>query len=116
MPSRLDRRPLYAQAHAWLLALIREQGLEPGDRLPSEAELAARLGISRATLREALRLLEEENIILRRQGIGTFVAADQHLESGLERLESVLALAVRQGMETQVDNLCVETTEVEEPR
>ena len=106
---RLDRRPLYVQAHDRLMELIQEQGLQAGDRLPPEAVLASRLGISRATLREALRLLEEEGVITRRQGVGTFVAANRHLESGLERLESVLSLAARQGMETQVQDLSIDT-------
>lgn len=107
-PAQLDRRPLYAQAYDRLLSLIQAGELEPGDRLPSEAKLAAQLGISRATLREALRLLEEEGTIVRRQGVGTFVSAGRHLESGLEHLESVLDLAARQGMEACVQDLTVE--------
>ncbi|HID89287.1 MAG TPA: GntR family transcriptional regulator [Anaerolineae bacterium] len=103
--TQLDRRPLYAQVHDRLLAFIQESGMEPGERLPSESTLADQLGVSRATLREALRLLEEEGIIVRRHGVGTFVAANRHLESGLERLESVLALAGRQGMETRIEEL-----------
>ena len=47
--------------------------LRPGERLPSEAELSKQLGVSRATLREALRLLEEEKIVIRRHGVGTFI-------------------------------------------
>ena len=105
---RLDRRPLYVQAHDRLLALIDSGDLLPGDRLPSEELLARQLGIARATLREALRLLEDEGTIIRRHGVGTFVAVNQHLESGLERLESVLALAARQGVETRVQDLEVE--------
>ena len=110
---RLDRRPLYAQAHDRLLALIAAGDLLPGDRLPSEELLARQLGIARATLREALRLLEDEGTIIRRHGVGTFVAVNQHLESGLERLESVLALAARQGVETRVEDLAVELEEAD---
>jgi len=110
---KLNRRPLYAQAHDWLLDLIQGEGLQPGDQLPSEAQLAGQLSISRATLREALHLLMEEGVIVRRQGIGTFIAADHHLESGLERLESVLALAARQGMETRVEGLSVESVKAD---
>jgi GntR family transcriptional regulator len=111
MNSRqLNPQPLYAQAHDWLLTLIQEGELQPGDQLPAETQLADQMGISRATLREALRLLEEEGAIVRRQGVGTFVAANHHLESGLERLESVLALAERQGLETQIEDLSVEQT------
>lgn len=110
---KLDRRPLYVQAHDWLLALIQEKGLQPGDQLPSETHLSEQLGISRSTLREALHLLMEEGVIVRRQGLGTFVAANHHLESGLERLESVLTLAARQGMETRVEALAVESVEAD---
>jgi GntR family transcriptional regulator len=62
--------------------------------------LAGQLGISRPTLREALQNLEQERIVIRRHGVGTFVARgiEGRLESGLERLESVLELASRQGM------------------
>jgi len=45
----------------------------PGSQLPSEAELTKLLGISRVTVREALRRMEERGIILRRHGAGTFV-------------------------------------------
>lgn len=46
----------------------------PGTRLPSEADLALQLGVSRATLREALRILADRGMIVRRHGLGTFVA------------------------------------------
>ncbi|MGD1993882.1 MAG: GntR family transcriptional regulator [Anaerolineae bacterium] len=105
---QLSRQPLYVQAHDRLLTLVEEGDLQPGDQLPAETQLADQMGISRATLREALRLLEEEGVIVRRQGVGTFVAANRHLESGLERLESVLALAARQGLETQIEALSAE--------
>jgi GntR family transcriptional regulator len=55
-----------------------EQAIElgtyrPGSRLPSEAELSEQLAVSRPTLRESLRLLEERGMIIRRHGQGTFV-------------------------------------------
>jgi GntR family transcriptional regulator len=66
----------------------------PGDRLPSEPALAADLGVSRATLREAMRTFETEGLIHRRQGVGTFVIhPSQVIESGLEVLQSITTLA-----------------------
>ncbi len=47
--------------------------ISPGDRLPPERELATRLGTNRNTLREALRILESENLVRARQGDGTIV-------------------------------------------
>ena len=73
---------------------------KPGARLPSEPELARQLGISRATLREAMRTFETQGIISRRQGIGTFVMRPAHvIETGLEVLESIDTLAKRIGLE-----------------
>jgi GntR family transcriptional regulator len=75
----------------------------PGERLPSEPELARRLGVSRATLREAMRTFETQGLIRRQQGVGTFVLRPTHvLESGLEVLESIETLAERIGLEVSL--------------
>ena len=66
----------------------------PGERLPSEPALAKQLGVSRATLREAMRAFEGQGLIRRRQGIGTFVVSHvQVIETGLEVLQSIESLA-----------------------
>ena len=54
-------------------ALIEEQNLEAGMRLPAERQLAAQLGVSRNSLREALAMLVNEGVLLSRRGGGTFV-------------------------------------------
>ncbi|MBU1878146.1 MAG: GntR family transcriptional regulator, partial [Chloroflexi bacterium] len=91
----------------YLLDLVKAETLQPGEQLPSENELAIQLGVSRSTLREALLNLEQEGVIVRKHGVGTFVASGygQQLETGLERLESVLELAARQGLQTAVADL-----------
>lgn len=67
---------------------------EPGGRLPSEPKLAGKLGVSRATLREAMRIFETQGRLRRQQGVGTFVLhPSQIIESGLEVLESIETLA-----------------------
>ena len=80
-----------------------------GQRLPSEPELAKQLGVSRATLREAMRSFETQGLIRRRQGSGTFVVGKvQALDSGLEVLESLETIAKRQGLEVSVSDLSIE--------
>lgn len=70
-----------------------------GTRLPSEPELAKQLGVSRATLREAMRTFETQGLLRRRQGSGTFVVGQiPVIESGLEVLESLETIAQRMGL------------------
>ena len=76
-------------------ALAGDDGL-----LPSEAALSQRIGVSRATLREALSQLEQGGFIVRRHGIGTFVSPRHPLVvAGLEELQSIETLAQRTGVE-----------------
>jgi GntR family transcriptional regulator len=81
-----------------------------GQRLPSEPELAKQLGVSRATLREAMRSFETQGLIRRRQGSGTFVVGRiPAIASGLEVLESLDAIARRMGLAVSVSDLNIET-------
>lgn len=82
---------------------------DPGERLPSEPELARDLGVSRATLREAMRTFETQGLIQRRQGVGTFVVRPAHvIESGLEVLESIEALARRINLQVTMGEFRIE--------
>lgn len=86
-----------------------------GQRLPSEPDLAKRLGVSRATLREAMRSFETQGLIRRRQGSGTFVVGKmQALDSGLEVLESLETIASRMGLAVSVSDLNIETVAADE--
>ena len=62
-------RKAYEQVADQLLSMINSGELKPGDRLPSEAELAADFGVSRTTVREALRILATRNLIQTRKGM-----------------------------------------------
>lgn len=76
---------------------------EPGGRLPSEPKLAKQMGVSRATLREAMRIFETQGAIHRRQGVGTFVVPpSQVIDTGLEVLESILTQAERKNLDIKV--------------
>jgi GntR family transcriptional regulator len=82
-----------------------------GDRLPPEHEIAGMLGISRGTLRAALRRLEGTGEIVRRQGSGTFVGrvtVPTQLAERLERLEPYSSLAKRKGVPLAATQLRIE--------
>lgn len=86
---RPDARPLYMLVIDRIKELAANEVWPPGTRLPSEFELAKMFGVSRATLREALRVLEEEGAVVRRHGIGTFIAERSVVQAGIEQLFSV---------------------------
>jgi GntR family transcriptional regulator len=84
-------------------------------RLPSEPDLAKKLGVSRATLREAMRSFEGQGLIRRRQGVGTFVVGSVPvLNSGLEVLESIESLAARTGLSVRMGELQVQEVDADE--
>jgi GntR family transcriptional regulator len=87
--------------------LARDDGL-----LPSETELSQRFDVSRATVREALSKLEQRGVVIRRHGVGTFVAQSQPvIEAGLEQLESLDTIARRIGLETHMGEAVIEERE-----
>src|SRR5262245_54061961 len=66
--------PLYYQVQHTISQRISRGEYPPGSQLPSESELSRELGVSRVTVREALRVLAQENLLVKAQGRGTFVA------------------------------------------
>ncbi len=102
--------PLAQQAADEILSGIRSGKLANGDGLlPSEAELSQRFEVSRATIREALAKLEHAGVIIRKHGVGTFVAPPQPvIDAGLEELESLETLAERIGLETHMSKAAIE--------
>lgn len=99
MSIKSDHRALYLQVIDRMKQDIAAGVYREKEKLPSEFELAKALGVSRATLREALRLLEEDNIIVRRHGVGTFVNPKPVFTSGIEQLTSVSDMIRQAGME-----------------
>jgi GntR family transcriptional regulator len=66
--------PLYQQIKALITRSLQGGEWRPGEAIPSEAELALRFKVSQGTVRKAIDALADENLVVRRQGKGTFVA------------------------------------------
>ena len=85
-----------------------------GQRLTSEPELAKQMGVSRATLREAMRTFETQGVIRRRQGSGTYVVGKVPvIDSGLEMLESLDTMAQRMNLAVSIGELHIEQVEAD---
>ncbi len=96
--------PASTQLAEALQAAIVQQRLPRGGRLPTERELIDRTGLSWVTVRAAMGLLERQGWLVRRQGLGTFVAnpVRQELDSGVRTITEVLASS---GITPQVEVL-----------
>ena len=94
-----DTRTLAKQLRDRIAELIRDEGLGPGDKLPTEAQLTQRFKISRPALREALKLLEQDDMIYVEHGRGRFVSAMAavQVERPITVFESVTDLAAHYG-------------------
>ncbi|MCE1242678.1 GntR family transcriptional regulator [Oryzomicrobium sp.] len=66
--------PLYRQIKELMMKSLEAGEWQPGDAIPSETELAARFNVSQGTVRKAIDEMAAENLLIRRQGKGTFVA------------------------------------------
>lgn len=81
--------PLYQQIKNLILRSLEEGEWKPGDVIPSEQELATRFKVSQGTVRKAIDELAAENLVVRRQGKGTYVAthAERHIQYRFLRLQ-----------------------------
>lgn len=90
---------------------IREHGLKAGDRIPTEAELCAAFGVSRPSVREALRLLEQERLVVTEHGRGRFVtaAAALNIARPITVFESISQMLAALGYVAQTQVLSART-------
>ena len=130
----MEKKSLAQQTAEGLYSrIVVEKGLKPGEKLPNEVELAGELGVSRATLREAIRTLTAQGVLEVRRGKGTFVSAaveemDDFGFSSLERVRGQLrdlfelrsifepraaALACQRATEEELANILARGEEVE---
>lgn len=81
--------PLYQQIKGLILNRLRLSEWKPGEAIPSELELAARFHVSQGTVRKAINELAAENLLLRHQGKGTFVATHAEQQAQFRFLKLV---------------------------
>lgn len=104
--------PLYVQISESLLERIEAGELAPGTRLPPERELSEMLGVNRLTLRRALRVLEQQGLLTRLQGKGTYVA-EPKIEREAGRLVSFTRGMSRRGYSVGTRLISLEQRPVE---
>ncbi|KLU60141.1 HTH-type transcriptional repressor YvoA [Peptococcaceae bacterium CEB3] len=104
-------RSLADLARLELLDEIRREKYLVGSRLPNEGKLAEEMGVSRNTLREALRVMAAQGIVEKRQGLGTFVRAESmpNAKPGLEVLFRVTDAITALGMSPGTSEIELET-------
>ncbi len=110
----LGFRPLYQQVRERLVARLVDGTWPPGVLLPSEQQLASELGVSQGTVRKALDVIAADNLLIRRQGLGTFVAEPEEgrvlfqfykltADDGRRRFPQSTVLGVTQGNATSAE-------------
>ncbi|WP_368654877.1 GntR family transcriptional regulator [Ornithinibacillus sp. 4-3] len=97
MSTTSDSRHFYFQVIDEIKRRIENGVYKEKQMLPSEFQLTKELGVSRTALREALRILEEDNIVIRRHGVGTFVNSRPIFSSGIEELYSIHHMIEKSG-------------------
>ena len=96
--------PLYLQLKRWIEDAIHRGDIGAGDALPSERDLAARVDVSRVTVRKAVLQLVQDGILVQRHGSGTFVAPQtQRVEQSLSQLTSFTEDMARRGMAVRAE-------------
>jgi len=103
-----DALPLYYRIKTVLEERIRSGVLEPGSQLPSEADLCREFGVSRGTVRDAVRELVQSGLVERRHGKGSFVTQDAVLASAPMKFTGLL-----EDLYDQVRKVQVHAVEIE---
>ena len=99
---------LFEDVTARLKALIEERGLRPGDRLPVERELAVQLGVSRNTLREALKGLAMVGMLTTQHGGGSYIAEPMTTGSVMSGYQFQVAEQVKEVLDLFVARRAIE--------
>lgn len=109
----MTKQRLYEQVLDRLRQYVAEGGLRAGDRLPPERDLAQRLGVSRASVKQAIVVLEVQGLVEARHGGGTYLVRDsldvEPVEKMVERRRRLPdVLDAREALETKLAELAAE--------
>jgi GntR family transcriptional regulator len=111
---RIANRSLYLQARDMISDLVEEEH-KTMEKIPSEQRLSEMLGVSRNTVREAIRTLEQEGILYSRHGIGTFVIGSKKtLKTNISSLESATKIISDHGYQPGTQKVMSEVKEAPE--
>lgn len=120
MLAGIKRTPLQSEIIKFIQSFITQEGLKAGDRLPSQEKLIHMMGVSRTSLREAIKTLEAKNILEVRNGKGVYVKdfGEQEILHQLEFVQEkemlLELLQVRRILEREIVSLVVKNaTEAE---
>ena len=120
MVNKIKRTSLQSEIIRFILDYIREHDLNPGDKLPSQESLLAMMGVSRTSLREAMKTLEARGILEIQNGKGAYVGglvdADgvQVIDFTQEKERLLEALEVRKILEREILRMLIHTITDEE--
>lgn len=103
--------PLYQQIKVLITQSLQSGEWKPGELIPSEMELAGRFKVSQGTVRKAIDELSAENLVVRRQGKGTFVATHHEARSQLR----FLRLVPNEGVPRSPENKIIEVKRMRAP-
>ncbi|TFW19339.1 GntR family transcriptional regulator [Massilia arenosa] len=103
--------PLYQQIKALITQSLQSGEWKPGELIPSEVELAARFKVSQGTVRKAIDELAAENLVVRRQGKGTFVSTHNEERAHFR----FLRLMPDEGVPHHPDNRIIEVKRIRAP-
>ncbi|HUY49218.1 MAG TPA: GntR family transcriptional regulator [Streptosporangiaceae bacterium] len=92
-----DRKALPARLAEDLRERLASEEWQPGERIPTEAELVEAYRVSRATVRQALKTLEAQGLIITMRGRGSFVAGGALIRAGMQELKSITSTIAEMG-------------------
>ena len=113
--ARAERKTLTEIAQQELRQAITGGTFRQGSQLPTEAELCEMLGVSRTVVREALRVLEEEGLVARRHGVGTFVR-DHPILKNLNFNFGITEMIESAGLSSGTSHLAIQSEPADEEK